>query len=302
MEQTVDVTTEREMRLVLCHHEQTRWGCYMTYGALDWCACVCVHCRRLERDRERERDWDCCIFICCKYSSAVLPTEVSSIHFSDTDRSLLCLSFYVFRLSTFAVFGYPVVTNKIFRCRLHLERIFPSFLSLVLSISSLQLFTAVLVRTVTDRVPQCCNVPLFVAVPYVQLNSDNVHVYQLPCNRHVWFSVRAITVTELIATCKLQLLYVLSTVCYPHGVTCGPDITVGKVASCRLYDLRLSPFHWTGGSRWSAHIRKRWSRAPTPSACLCALQRNASLLTYTAKGSLRDALIAHACAHDDNVM
>jgi len=60
----------------------------VTYGALDWCVCVCVCVCALQTAIETERDRT--IVICCTYSSAVLPTEVSGIHFSSlTDRSLL---------------------------------------------------------------------------------------------------------------------------------------------------------------------------------------------------------------------
>jgi hypothetical protein len=102
--------------------------------------CIGVRVCALQTARERDRERDRTIVICCKYSSAVPPTEVSSIHFSSLmHRSLLCLSFYVFRLSTFVVFVYPVVTNKLFHCRLHFDRIFPSCLS-VLSVSCLMLY------------------------------------------------------------------------------------------------------------------------------------------------------------------
>ena len=48
--------------------------------------CVCALQTAVERERERDRT----IFICCKYSSAVLPTEVSGIHFSSLTQIGVC--------------------------------------------------------------------------------------------------------------------------------------------------------------------------------------------------------------------
>jgi hypothetical protein len=140
------------------------------------CMCVCV--RALLTARERDRD--CRIFICCKYSSAVLPAEVSSIHCSSVTQIEVCFV-SVFRSSTAAVFGYLVVTNKIFQCRLHLERIFPPFLS-VLSVSCLHLlycgFSSVSYRQ-SAAVLQSSSL---CAVLYLLLNADNVHVCHKTAN------------------------------------------------------------------------------------------------------------------------
>jgi len=89
-------------------------------------------------------------------------------------------------------------------------------------------------------VSQCCSVPLLITALFVMVNSDNVHVYKTK-------PTRVITVTDHTATCKSYLLYVLSTAFYLHGVTYSPDIAVGKVASCGLHDIRLSPIHWAAG-------------------------------------------------------
>ena len=113
----------------------------------------------------------------------------------------------------------------------------------------------------------------------------------------MWSSVRVITFTDLTATCKSQLLYLLSTACCLQGVTYSPGIAVGKVANCGLHDIRLPPFHWAADwTRSRAQIENRWSYALTP-----LRMPSGSPLLYTAKGRLRVALTAHACA-DGNVM
>ena len=51
----------------------------------------------LQTARERERD--CRNYICFKYSSAVLPTEVSSIHFSSMTQIEVCFVSIFLRFS-----------------------------------------------------------------------------------------------------------------------------------------------------------------------------------------------------------
>ena len=119
---------------------------------------MCVHYRRLERQTVRSS-------FCCKYSSAVLPPEVSSIHISSVTKiGVCCVSRLTFSVcQRHPVFVCPAVANKIFlQCRLHLERIFLRPFSLC--VGHFASSAAALLRSVADRVQQCCNVARLITV------------------------------------------------------------------------------------------------------------------------------------------